>query len=145
VIVYKNYDDPEIYGRLSQIGFKPKDTGGIGGSAAAEMHEITKKGNDPKRLYRWEVIPRDSYILIHTFPSESLLSHGDEIYKHWASLRLSAQLNLIGKKVLVEWIPEANSVCISFTRVERWELLVDMFLEDAEKDFYRRLYLSRKP
>lgn len=137
--LYRNYTSEEVHRILSQRGTKPAETGGIGGAAGVERHHVTGSGTDPKGLYRWEIIPRDTYILIHTFPTNRIKNDQDAMQKHWDAAKFSVQRNLIGRQALVEWIDEVGSVCVSFFKVRSWEGLAVLVITDMEKDFYKRL------
>lgn len=133
-IVYKNFANPDLLSALSQKGMS---------MPAQQRVEPVKTGFDPKRLYEWEIIPRSNYTLIHIFPDSRLGNDLDYLWKMREAAKMSCQVNLSGRAHLIEWFGKSDvgrfgSMCVSFNRAFNSIILCEIFLEDFEKDFYKR-------
>jgi hypothetical protein len=139
MILSRNFSDSSLMGELSQDGV----------NFDISTHTPIKTGHDPKRLYKWEIIPRDTYALIHTFPDNRLRYDMDALLKKADAAKVSCIMNLSGRAYLLEWLgsydldafgkADVNSFCISFKKVYNWIALCDFFLTDLQRDFYKRL------
>lgn len=100
-----------------------------------------REGFDRNRLYKWEVIQHDrGYVLVHTFPDSRMLKDVATLLKMREATKAMCNMNLRNTMYLAEWVNEVDSFCISFTKVPHWRDLSLLFLDQLEKDFYKRLY-----
>lgn len=143
MIIIRNFSSPELQAEMSTRGATFALPGQL-------RHEPVKTGYDARRLYSWEIIPREKYTLIHTFPDGRLGSDIDALFKKKEALKFSSVNNLSGRAYLVEWftredVGKFGSFCISFGKAYNWLTLSEIFLEDLEKDFYKRMGIWRGP
>ena len=133
-IVTKNFSNPGLLQALSQKGME------MPGQLRANP---VKSGYDPKRFYLWEIIPRSNYTLIHIFPDSRLGNDVDKLWKMREAAKLSCVMNLSNMAHLIEWFSREDvggfgSMCTSFNKVSNSIVKSELFLEDFEKDFYKR-------
>jgi hypothetical protein len=117
--------------------------GRVVADVSGARHAPWKSGFDERRLYRWEIIPREGYVIIHTFPSDRLLMDYPSWVKNREAVRYCCNTVLMNLRFLAEYYDEPGmdikSFCISFLNVPQWREISEMFLRDLQKDFYKRL------
>jgi hypothetical protein len=129
------------------------DAGRLVLSAEGSVHTPWKQGHDDRRLYRWEIIPREEgYILIHIFPGGRLMMSAQEqmnrndVLKMGEGVRYCCNTVLLNLRFLAEWFfDDINSFCISFLYVPQWREISEMYLRDLQKNFYHRINIKEAP